>query len=81
MVVSAEEWERKTKRVGNLSEFFPPLRRTGQECDLNVAKAARANSICELAATAQIHKLTLATRNQSDLKSSVYSIVNPCSIQ
>ena len=29
LVVSAEEWERKTKRVGNLAEFFAasPLRR------------------------------------------------------
>lgn len=28
VVVSAEEWERKTKRTGNLAEFFaePPLR-------------------------------------------------------
>jgi len=28
VIVSAEEWERKTRRVGNLAEFFPasPLR-------------------------------------------------------
>ncbi len=31
VVVSAEEWERKTKRVGNLAEFFAgsPLRDSG----------------------------------------------------
>ncbi len=31
VVVSAEEWERKTKRRGNLVEFFArsPLRRSG----------------------------------------------------
>jgi prevent-host-death family protein len=31
VVVAAEEWERKTKRVGNLAEFFAasPLRRSG----------------------------------------------------
>ncbi len=31
VVVSAEEWERKTKRKGNLAEFFAnsPLRRAG----------------------------------------------------
>jgi prevent-host-death family protein len=31
IVVSAEEWERKTKRVGNLAEFFAgsPLRDSG----------------------------------------------------
>jgi prevent-host-death family protein len=31
VVVSAEEWERKTKRVGNLAEFFAssPLRGSG----------------------------------------------------
>ena len=31
VVVSAEEWERKTKRVGNLAEFFAgsPLRNSG----------------------------------------------------
>jgi prevent-host-death family protein len=31
VVVSAEEWERKTKRVGNLAEFFgsSPLRGSG----------------------------------------------------
>ncbi len=31
VVVGAEEWERKTKRVGNLAEFFAasPLRRSG----------------------------------------------------
>jgi prevent-host-death family protein len=31
VVVSAEEWERKTKRKGNLAEFFAasPLRRSG----------------------------------------------------
>lgn len=30
VVVSAQEWERKTKRVGNLAEFFAssPLRRS-----------------------------------------------------
>jgi prevent-host-death family protein len=30
VVVSAEEWERKTKRTGNLAEFFAalPLRRS-----------------------------------------------------
>jgi predicted nucleic acid-binding protein len=33
-----------------------------------------------IAATAQVHKLTLATRNQSDFESSVDSIVNPWSI-
>lgn len=31
VIVSAEEWERKTKRVGNLAEFFAssPLRDSG----------------------------------------------------
>ena len=31
VVVAAEEWERKTKRVGNLAEFFAqsPLRESG----------------------------------------------------
>jgi prevent-host-death family protein len=31
VVVSAEEWERKTRRVGNLAEFFAasPLRGSG----------------------------------------------------
>ena len=31
VIVSAEEWERKTKRVGNLAEFFAnsPLRNSG----------------------------------------------------
>ena len=31
VVVAAEEWERKTKRVGNLAEFFAasPLRQSG----------------------------------------------------
>jgi prevent-host-death family protein len=31
VVVAAEEWERKTKRVGNLAEFFAssPLRGSG----------------------------------------------------
>lgn len=31
IVVSAEEWERKTKRTGNLAEFFAtsPLRESG----------------------------------------------------
>ena len=31
VVVGAEEWERKTKRVGNLAEFFAasPLRQSG----------------------------------------------------
>jgi toxin FitB len=33
-----------------------------------------------IAATAQVHKLTLATRNQADFQSSVDSIVNPWSI-
>lgn len=33
IVVSAEEWERKTKRTGNLAEFFAtsPLRDSGIE--------------------------------------------------
>jgi prevent-host-death family protein len=33
VVVSAEEWERKTKRVGTLAEFFAssPLRDSGLE--------------------------------------------------
>lgn len=33
MVVAAEEWERKTKRKGNLAEFFAasPLRGSGLE--------------------------------------------------
>lgn len=33
VVVSAEEWERKTKRTGNLAEFFAasPLRESGIE--------------------------------------------------
>ena len=31
VVVDAQEWERKTKRIGNLAEFFAasPLRRSG----------------------------------------------------
>jgi prevent-host-death family protein len=31
VIVSAEEWERKTKRTGNLAEFFAgsPLRESG----------------------------------------------------
>jgi prevent-host-death family protein len=31
VVVGAEEWQRKTKRVGNLAEFFAasPVRRSG----------------------------------------------------
>lgn len=33
VVVGAEEWQRKTKRAGNLAEFFagPPLRRIEPE--------------------------------------------------
>ncbi|TXL70216.1 type II toxin-antitoxin system Phd/YefM family antitoxin [Vineibacter terrae] len=33
IVVSAEEWERKSKRIGNLAEFFAtsPLRESGIE--------------------------------------------------
>jgi prevent-host-death family protein len=33
VVVAAEEWERKTKRIGNLAEFFAasPLRGSGLE--------------------------------------------------
>lgn len=34
-----------------------------------------------IAATAQVHKLTLATRNQGDFESCVDSIVNPWSIR
>jgi toxin FitB len=34
-----------------------------------------------IAATAQVHNLTLATRNQSDFESSVDSIVNPWSMR
>jgi predicted nucleic acid-binding protein len=33
-----------------------------------------------IAATAQVHKLTLATRNLTDFESSVDAIVNPWSI-
>ena len=35
IVVSAEEWERKTRRVGNLAEFFArsPLRQSGLEVE------------------------------------------------
>ncbi len=35
VVVAAEEWERRTKRHGNLSEFFAssPLRRSGLKID------------------------------------------------
>ena len=32
-----------------------------------------------IAATAQVHKLTLATRNQTDFKASVAAVVNPWS--
>ena len=35
VVVAAEEWERKTRRKGNLAEFFTssPLRRSGLKID------------------------------------------------
>ena len=35
IVVSAEEWERKTRRTGNLAEFFAqsPLRQSGLEVE------------------------------------------------
>lgn len=35
IVVSAEEWRRKTKRKGNLAEFFAesPLRKSGLEVE------------------------------------------------
>ena len=35
VVVSAEEWARKTRRVGNLAEFFAasPLRGSGPEVE------------------------------------------------
>jgi predicted nucleic acid-binding protein len=33
-----------------------------------------------IAATAQVHKLTLATRNQTDFELSVDAIINPRSI-
>jgi prevent-host-death family protein len=35
VIVSAEEWERKTRRVGNLAEFFAtsPLRDSGLQLE------------------------------------------------
>jgi len=35
VVVAADEWERKTRRKGNLAEFFAssPLRRSGLKID------------------------------------------------
>jgi hypothetical protein len=35
VVVDAEEWERKTRRIGNLAEFFAasPLRGSGLKAD------------------------------------------------
>ena len=43
VVVSAEEWERKTKRVGNLAEFFAesPLRDSGLTVQRRIDQARK----------------------------------------
>jgi prevent-host-death family protein len=43
IVVSAEEWERKTRRTGNLAEFFAssPLRDSGLEVERRKDKPRR----------------------------------------
>jgi len=45
IVVSAEEWERKTKRKGNLAEFFAtsPLRGSGLRVKRSKGKPREAN--------------------------------------
>jgi len=44
VVVSAEEWDRKSKRVGNLAEFFAasPLRESGIEIKRRKDRARKA---------------------------------------
>lgn len=41
VVVAAEEWERKSKRIGNLAEFFAasPLRKSGLTIERSRDKA------------------------------------------
>jgi len=53
VVVSAEEWERKSKRAGNLAEFFAasPLRGSGIE--IKRRKDRRERLLCELPARHQ----------------------------
>jgi prevent-host-death family protein len=41
VVVSAEEWARKTKRKGNLAEFFASSPLRGSELDLKRRKRAQ----------------------------------------
>lgn len=38
VVVSVEEWDRKTRRVGNLAEFFAQSPLRGSDLDLTRAK-------------------------------------------
>jgi prevent-host-death family protein len=40
VVVAADEWERKTRRKGNLAEFFAssPLRRSGLKIDRGIRR-------------------------------------------
>lgn len=44
VVVAADEWERKTRRQGNLAEFFAssPLRRSGLKIDRLRGRVRRA---------------------------------------
>lgn len=53
VVVDAEEWERKTKRSGNLAEFFAasPLRKSGLK--IKRAKDGPRKVVCELPARHQ----------------------------
>ena len=46
IVVSSEEWERKTKRVGNLAEFFAASPLRGSELEIErVPDGPRKNSL------------------------------------
>jgi predicted nucleic acid-binding protein len=70
-----EEWQRKTKRVGNLAEFFAesPLRESGLKIRRRktVSRSQAAGrpigaTDASLAATAETHQLTLVTRSVAD---------------
>jgi hypothetical protein len=43
VVVSAEEWERKTKRTGNLAEFFAASPLRGSKLNVERAKGGPRN--------------------------------------
>jgi prevent-host-death family protein len=78
VVVSVEDWERRTRRTGNLAEFLAASPLPGSGLKLTGSKDGQFGAMDgRIAATATVREMTMVTRNVADFAGTLEHVVNP----